>query len=40
MIDLPHRKKLMISQLKESIPLTTGVKLQVEYVLVERLRLR
>ena len=37
MIDLPHRNKLMIAQLKESHPFATGVKLQVEHVLVERL---
>lgn len=40
MINLAHREKLMIAELKKSVPLTTGLKSQVENVLVKGLRLR
>ena len=40
MINLSHCEKLMIAQLKESLPFITGVKLEAEDVLIKRLRLR
>ena len=40
LINLVHREKLMIAELKKSVPFATGLKRQVEYVLVKRLRLR
>jgi hypothetical protein len=40
MMDLAHREELMIAELKKSVPFATGLKSQVEHVLVKRLRLR
>jgi hypothetical protein len=40
MINLVHREKLMIAELKKSVSFATGLKSQVEHVLVKRLRLR
>jgi hypothetical protein len=38
MINLGHREKLMIAELKKSVSFATGFKGQVEHVLVKRLR--
>jgi hypothetical protein len=38
MINLGHREKLMIAELKKSVSFATGLKSQVEHVLVKRLR--
>jgi hypothetical protein len=40
MVNLSHREKLMIAELKKSLPFITGLKIQVKYVLVKRSRLR
>src|SRR4029077_6840090 len=38
MINLGHREKLMIAELKKSVSFPTGLKSQVEHVLVKHLR--